>query len=181
VDVTIQERKVSFTAEYDITTPSATYYAKKAFFSLTDHLELQESDGRTIATIQGAFSPLKHKHDITFIDGRQYHFHCDDLWSRVYLCEGNNASYSLYEHKGLRCSIFRQDRKVAAFTKNRIVWGSGNKYEIRVDSDADLALILCMVLSVSLSEDNDKDNSVTIDLGNIGPEGRPFDEEWQPR
>ena len=84
MDVTIQERKVSFTAEYDITTPSATYYAKKASFSLTDHLELQESDGKTIATIQGTFSPLKHKHDI-------------------------------------------------------------------------------------------------IDLGNIGPEGRPFDEDWQPR
>lgn len=182
MDVTIQERRFSFSAEYDISTPAATYYAKKAFFSFTDHLELQKTGGAVVATIQGTISPLEHKHDLTLSDGRTYHMHCAQLWRRVYVCDGNGESYSLYEHKGLRCSIFREDRQVAAFTKNRIVLAQGNRYEIRIDSDADLVLILCMILTVSLSEDNnDNDSTVTVDLGRIGPEARPFDEGWQPR
>ena len=181
MNVTIQERKVSFAAEYDITAPAAVYYAKKAFFSLTDHLELQETGGNVVATIQGAISPLEHKHDLTLSDGRRYHMRCAEIFRRVYLCDGNLESYSLYEHKGLRCSIFREDRQVAAFTKNRVVFAQGNRYEIRIDSDADLVLILCMILTVSLSEDNNNDSTVTFDLGNIGPEARPFSEDWQPR
>jgi len=58
-----------------------------------------------------------------------------------------------------------------------VVLASGNEYDVRADSDADALLIACMVLSISMTEDgNDGQNTVTIDIGNIGPEARPFDE-----
>jgi hypothetical protein len=103
------------------------------------------------------------------------------LWKRVFVCEGNQECFRLYEHKGLKYSIFKNDRQIAAFVKNRIVIGRGNKYEIRVDADADLILVLCLALTVNSAENDDKDASVTFDFGNIGPEDRPFDASWKPR
>lgn len=181
MDIAIKERKLSFTAEYDITAPDATYYARKAFFSLNDHLELQEAGGRVVATIQGSFSPLRDKHEFTFTDGRIYHFECEKVWKQVYTCEGNGEHYTLYQHKGLCYSIFRDDRQIAAVEKNSVVWVNGNEYQVRMDSDADLMLVVCLVLTINSEDDNNQGNTLTIDFGSIGPEDRPFDENWQPR
>lgn len=182
MDITIKEHKFSFTAEYDIAAGGMFYSARKAFFSFNDHLEIKNNTDHVVATVQGTFSPLHAKHDFTFADGRTYHFECRELWKHVFVCLGQGESYTLYEHKGLRCSIFRDDRQIAAFTKNRVVFASGNEYDVRADSDADALLIACMVLSISMTEDGDDgQNTVIIDIGNIGPEARPFDEAWQPR
>lgn len=182
MDFTIKERKFSFTAEYDFTAGGVSYSARKAFFSFNDHLEITSDTGQVAATVQGSFSPIRSKHDFTFGDGRMYHFECAQLWKRVFTCTGQGESYTLYEHKGLRCSVFRDERQIAAFTKNRIVYGKGNQYAVLMDSDADPLLVACMVLSISMAEDNSEDqNTVTFNVGNLGPEARPFDASWQPR
>jgi hypothetical protein len=82
--------------------------------------------------------------------------------------------------KGLRYSIFQGERQIAAFTKNRIVVGKGNQYEISLNDDADVIVIICIVLAINTSEDDDDNATVTIDVGSIGPEEKPFDERWQP-
>jgi len=179
VEVTVKERKIGFTPTYDIEAPGATYNAHKAFFAMNDHLEITHGD-QVVATIQGLFSPLRDKHEFQLADGRTYQYERKQLWKPVDTCEGNGESYTIYEHKGLKCSVFRQDRQIAAFEKNRVVWGNGNEYQIQMDSDADLIVILCIVLTIN-SGDDQNDETVTIDFGNIGPEARPFDESWEPR
>jgi len=183
MDVTIQERIFSFTSEYDISAPDASYYARKAYFSFTDKLQLQAAESRILARIDGYFSPLRRKHDFSIVNnGRVYKFWCEKIWKQVYVCEGNHETFRLYTHKGLKYSIFKDDRQIAAYVKNRLVFGKGNKYEIRMDSDADLIVILCIVLTMNSSEESsDNDASVTIDLGSLGPEDRPFDDSWDPR
>jgi uncharacterized protein YxjI len=181
MDVTVQERKVSFGSEYDISAPGESYYAKKPFFSLLDNLELQQQDGSVVAQILGKFSILREKHDFNVSDGRVYQFGCEDMWKRIFTCVGNGESYRLFEHSGRKYSVFKDDRQIAAFVKNLIVIGSGNEYELRMDADADLIVILCMMLSINSSEEDNDNATVTIDLGRIGPEGRPFDEGWEPR
>jgi uncharacterized protein YxjI len=181
MNITIQERKFSFTAEYDIEVPGGRYYARKAYFSLTDKLKLQDENGRLLARIRGLISPFRHRHEFYLADGRVYRFHCEKLWRRVFTCEGNQGFYRLYEHKGLCYSIFHNDRQVAAFKKNRIVFLKGNRYEISMDYDADQVLILCLVLTLSSSEQEDRDDSTfTINIGNLLEE-RPFDASWIPR
>jgi uncharacterized protein YxjI len=180
VDVSIKERRISFTSEYDIATPAGEYYARKTFFSFTDNLELTTAGGSLVAKIEGEISPLRHKHDFHLADGREFHFGCEKLWTNVYACEGNGETYRLYGHRGLNYSIFKDDRQIAAFSKNRVVIGKGNEYEVRLDHDADLVLILCMVLTINSSENDDDDSTVTVDLGNF-TQDRPFDESWEPR
>jgi uncharacterized protein YxjI len=181
MNITIKERKFSFTSEYDIEVPGGRYYARKAYFSLTDKLKLQNESGRLLARIRGFISPFRHRHEVYLADGRVYRFQCEKIWRRVFTCEGNQDFYRLYEHKGLQYSIFRNDRQVAAFKKNRVVFLKGNRYELSMDHDADQVLILCLVLTLSSSEQDDsEDATFTINFGNLLEE-RPFDSSWQPR
>jgi hypothetical protein len=89
---------------------------------------------------------------------------------------------TLYEHRGMNRSIFNGERQIAAYTKNRLSFGKGHTYEVRMDADADLTLIVCMVVALSVSDDNEDDRGlVSVDIGNIGLQGRAFDEAWEPR
>jgi uncharacterized protein YxjI len=182
VDVTVQERKISFTSEYDITANGKTYYARKTVLAINDHLEIKDEHGHVAATIQGLFSLIRGKHDFILADGRTYHFQTERFWKPSYSCVGSDETYTLYQHKGLKCSIFRGDRQVAAFDKNSVVFGGGNEYDIRMDSDANLMVIVCMVLTINTADyDGDQQDLISVNWGNIGPEARAFDECWEPR
>src|SRR5579872_950318 len=182
MDVTIHERTVSFSAEYDISAPGLKLYARKAIFSLTGKIELNHADGAHVAALEGQFSPIHHHWDFYLADGRNYSYQCEKVWKGTYVCAGGaGETYHLYQHHGLRFSIFRDEAQIAAFAKNRVVLGNGNRYEIHMSRDADVLVVVSMILALNTSDDDDDNkNTVTIDFGNIGPEDRKFDESWQP-
>ena len=180
MNLQIQERKFSLRSEYDISTPDCNYYAKKEIFSFRDKLQILNEERRILARINGRFSFFRSKYDFLFSDGRSYRFWCEKIWKGVIRCEGSEESFHLYKHKGLSYSIFRHDRQIAAVTKNRVVIGGGNEYEILIDQDANVLAVICMVLTINTSENEDNE-TVTYDFGNVGPEGRPVDRTWEPR
>lgn len=181
MDVLIKELNSSFATEFEISTPILNYSARKAIFSLTDKIDLTSQNGQTEARIRGHFSLLRQKHDFVLADGRTFAFQCDKAWKGVYSCIGPKLKLLLYRHRGLRYSIFQDDCQIAAITKNRIVFGKGNEYSISMNSDADMIVILCIVLTINATQDDDDDAGVTIDFGNVGPQERKFDEDWEPR
>jgi uncharacterized protein YxjI len=181
MDVFVKELNSSFATEFEISTPILSYSARKAMFSLTDKVDLISENGRTEARIRGHFSPLRQKHDFVLSDGRTFAFQCEKSWKGVYSCVGPQLKLLLYCHRGLKYSIFQNDCQIAAITKNRIVFGKGNEYAVSMNSDADLIVILCIVLTINVTQDDDDDAGVTIDLGNLGPQERKFDEDWEPR
>jgi uncharacterized protein YxjI len=181
MDVIIQERGMSLRTEYDISAPGRVLYAKKEMFTLFNKIELQGDEGRVIARLQGQFSILRDRYEFDLTDGRIGHFECVDRLRKVSECRCGTDVLTLYEHRGLNYSIFENERQIAAYSKNRMSFGKGNKYEIRMDADADLTLIVCMVLALSVSDDNDDQTTVNIDFGNIGPQGKEVDASWEPR
>lgn len=181
MNVTIEERKFSFTSKYDIDTPGENWFARKAVFAWPARIQLQHSDGQPIATLQGQFSFFRSRFQFSFSGGRQVLFQCEKRWKGVYVCADAKESWCLYRHHGLRYSIFQGDRQIAAFEKNRVVIGSGNRFSIRMNHDADVAVIVSMVLALNTSEgDDDNQASVSVDLGSIGPEAKHYDESWEP-
>jgi len=63
-----------------------------------------------------------------------------------------------------------------------VTFGKGHRYDIRMDNDADMTVVVCMVLALSVAEDStDEQNTVNIDFGNIGFQGREMDESWEPK
>jgi len=179
VNITIQERAFAFRSEYDISTPDRNYYARKKLFSIRAKVELMTGEDRVVATIR-SLSFFRSRYDFELSDGNVYRFRCEKFWKGVYACEGNEERYHLYQHKGLRYSIFQDDRQIAAITKNRLVVGKGNRYEIQLNDDANVAIVICLALTINTSQDDDDHSTVTIDFGNIGPEDRKFDESWEP-
>lgn len=180
MEVTIRENSLSFRSEYEVEMPGSCYFARKSIFSYLAQIRLQSSDEHIRANIQGRFSFFRGKYEFKLSDSRVFNFWCEKRWKRVFDCEGEKVTCRLYGHKGLRYSIFQDDRQIAAFTKNRVVFGKGNQYEISLNDDADVIVIICMVLAVNTSENNDDNATVTVDFGSIGPEEKPFDERWQP-
>jgi uncharacterized protein YxjI len=181
MNVTVQERSMSLFTEYDISAPGRTLYARKETLALFHTIDLKDEAKQLIAKLQGQFSVLRNRYEFDFTDGKVCHFECVDRLRNVYECRCGEDVLTLYEHRGLRRSIFKGDRQIAAYVKNRVSLGSGNRYDVQMDAGADLILIVSMVLALSVAEDNDDQTTVNVDFGNIGPQGKEFDEAWEPQ
>ena len=180
LNVRIEQRKFTFRSEYDVYTPGCTYHADKKLLSFRDKLQLLAPDGRVLARITSRLSLFRSKYDFQLSEGKVYRFWCEKIWKRVFVCESDEEIYRLYEHKGLKYSIFQEDHRIAAFTKNRVKIGQGDLYEIRMNEDANLVIVICLALTIDASENEDDNASVTVDFGNLGPEDKRYDESWEP-
>ena len=180
MNFTIEQRRFTLRSEYDISGPGCNYYAQKKFFSFLDKLKLLAGNRDIVARVKSRFYLFRPKYVFELSDGTLYRFECVKLWKGVSKCEGNGERYWLYEHEGLRCSIFQDNRQIAAFTKNRVKIGKGDQYHIRMNADANIVIVICLALTVDLTENERDEASVTFDFGNIGPEEKPFDESWEP-
>lgn len=180
MNITIRKHAFSLRSKYEIETPSCIYSAQKRPLSLGDRIKLLAPQDRLFATIKGHFLSLHSKYEFELPDSKTYHFECNKIWKGVFVCGNGEESFRLYRHKGLNYSIFSKDVQIAAFSKNRVVVGGGECYEIRMNDDANLIVVVCMVLAIDSSENEDDAATVTFDFGNIGPEERPFDPSWEP-
>jgi uncharacterized protein YxjI len=178
--ITIQQNISSPPSQYEIETPGCIYSARKKFFSWNDKLQITAPHGAIVARITGKFSWFRSKYSFELSDGSVYRFCGEKIWKGVFVCEGSEVSFRLYQHKGLNYSIFQNKTQVAAFSKNAVTIGSGDQYEIRVNDDANLMVVICIVLAIDLSENEANNTSIAYDFGNIGPEDRPFDKTWEP-
>ncbi|HWF91974.1 MAG TPA: hypothetical protein VN684_06800 [Terriglobales bacterium] len=179
MDMSIRERRGSWTAEYDISVPGANYFAKQHFALFNEQLDLLQ-DKSPIAKLKSRFSFFRQHYIFEFADGHLYEFWREKAWKGFYICAGGGEEFELYAHKGLRWSIFTNQQQIAAFTKNRIVFGRSNQYNICLNHDANAMVIACMVLALNTSDYEDNQTSIMIDFGNLGPEARSFDESWKP-
>ncbi len=180
MNITVQQRVFVFSSEYEIETPASIYSAKKKSFFRHDKIGLFAPHSRLLATIKGHFF-FRPKYDIKLVDDKMYHFWCAKFWKGVFVCENGEESFRLYQHKRLNYSIFQNDSQIAAFSKNRVKFGGTDRYEIRMNDDANLVVIICMALVIDCGELEDETaGAMTVDLGSLGPEERPFDPSWEP-
>jgi len=180
MNISVQQRVFVFGSEYEIETPACIYFAKKESFFRRDKIRLFAPGSRLLATIRGHFF-FRPKYDIKLADGKIYHFWCAKFWKGVFVFENSEESYRLYQHKRLNYSIFQKDSQIASFSRNRVKIGGTDQYEIRMNDDANLVAIICMALVIDCSELEDETaGTVTVDLGSLGPEERPFDPSWEP-
>lgn len=133
-----------------------------------------------MARIRSRFSWFRSRYDFELAEGKSYHFWLEKIWKGVFVCQGTEETFQLYRHKGLNFSIFQNGQQIAAFSKNRVKIGKGDCYEILMNDDANMLVVICMVLIIDAAEFENDNASVTYDVGEIGPEDRPFDKSWSP-
>ena len=180
MNIAVQQRVFVFGSEYEIETPACIYSAKKKSLFRHDKIRLFAPRSHHLATIRGRFF-FRPKYEIKLANGRMYHFWCAKFWKGVFVCENNEESFRLYQHKRLNYSIFKNDSQIAAFSKNRVKIGGTDRYEIQMNDDANLVVIICMALVIDCGELEDETaGTITVDLGSLGPEERSFDRSWKP-
>jgi hypothetical protein len=124
LEVTIEERKISLTPEYDISAPGRALHARQVVFALLNKIEVQTEDGSLVATIQNEPSLFRSKYEFAMADRGTFEFQCEQRLKCVYECEGGE-SLQLYRHKGLRYSVFRGEGQIAAFAESPVNIGMG--------------------------------------------------------
>jgi uncharacterized protein YxjI len=178
----IKERIISLRSTYDIVTPDGnSYTATKKIFSLFPNLQvINAATSAPVVNLKGGFALFSQKYDFIFTDGRTYHYKTEQRLKPVYAAEGNGETYRLYRHRGVKFSIFKGDTQIAAITKNRIAIGSGNEYQVQINSDADPLIVSSMILAFNSSKEDNKKGAVSVDVGYMGLEEKHFDTSWQP-
>ena len=180
MNILVQQRVFAFSSKYEIETPACIFEARKKFFLVWHKIKLFAPHSRLLATIRGHYL-FRPKYKIELSDGKVYHFSCEKFWKSVFVCQNSAESFYLYQHKGLNYSIFQNNFQIAAFSRNRVKLGRTDRYEIQMNGDANLVLVICMALVIDCGEiEDDSAGTVTIDMGSLGPEERPFDKTWQP-
>ncbi|MGX5817198.1 hypothetical protein ACWKWU_03330 [Chitinophaga lutea] len=109
-------------------------------------------------------------------------FESKSRWKPHYYCLVGADYYEVFGHRGRKYSVFKNDRQIAWWDKNAVSLGEGDCYTILADNDCDFELLISFCLIIDHIYFDDKDgNMLSIDLGNIGPQVRKFDETWQPK
>jgi uncharacterized protein YxjI len=179
--LSIKERIISLRSTYDIVAPDGnTYTAEKKIFSLFPNLKIVDGTGQIVLTLKGGFALFSQKYDFIFADGRTLHYKTEQRLKPVYKAEGNGETYRLYRHRGVKFSVFNGDKQIAAITKNRLTIGSGNEYQVQINSDADPLIVAALILAFNSSKEDDKKGAVSVDVGYMGMEEKHFDTSWQP-
>lgn len=95
----------------------------------------------------------------------------------------DNVLYTIYRHKGLNWSVFKDGKQVAAITKRAVEINnepvikliSGNR-----ENQAHIAVVLLFILLSAYSEVDSPSfgSNKSYDLGYFGKEIKAFDEHW---
>ena len=114
-------------------------------------------------------------------DRNVFEFRTESSWKSHYRCRYGADVYDIYGHRGTKCSVYKNDYQIAWWQHARVTWFAGDNYKIwaNEDSDVELLIVFCLILDESASSGEEL-NTITLNLGSIGPQARVFDQTWQP-
>jgi len=185
MEIQVKRKSTSAVDKYDIlVNENITMYAVKKVMKLLSSIELFSLSSKSILNIDQVPAILKSKYRISYNENsKDYFFKSLSIWKQHWGCSKDENSFDIYGHKGLKYSVFQDDKQVAAFERQSIVSFKEDICNIEIDHDADLNLIIAFSLIISDLDKNDGNdaNNVNVNLGNIGPEAREFDATWRPK
>ncbi|CAA0190096.1 hypothetical protein [Tenacibaculum maritimum] len=102
------------------------------------------------------------------------------LSKNYYECIYKKDEYRIICHRGHNTSIFKNGEQIAYYSKKSSAVFSAPEIQLISNSDINFHLIFSFILSLEISY-QDKNEAITLDLGNVGGEFKPFNEKWTPR
>jgi uncharacterized protein YxjI len=184
MEIDNNQKKISLGDKYQIFTDGQqTHVASRQILQLLPEINLFKTGGeRPRMTINKRMSFLSAKYDITRWDNNVLEFRTVSFWKSYYRCQCGPDNYEIFGHRGRKYSIFKNDQQVAWWDKNAVAWFAGDNYKILANRDCDIELIIDFCLTIdNFYNDNHDGKLLTIDIGQIGPQAKKFDDNWQPK
>lgn len=162
-----------------------SFYAESKLFRIFSEIGLFEySISSPKFTIKRRWAWFNLAYDLIRSDKRVFKLKTVELRRGHYSCQVVHDSYDIYQNKGRRYSIFKNNIQIAYWEKDAISVYEGDYYRITADYDVDVELLICFCICIDNSYSNDTSKSsttITYDFGNIWPTAKSFEETWKPK
>ncbi len=179
--IDIHQKKIAFTAKYEIVKEGKTLFRASAkLFRLFSEIRLlREGDEHVLVVIKRLISFFTAKYMLQMSSGSEALFHTVSFWKNHFRCEYRGKTYDIYGHRGRKFSIFKNNKQIAYFVKEAVSYFAGDNYKLIAEDDEDVALLVSFVLIIDSYRSRGRERGpVNFDIGNIFQE-RPFDESWE--
>jgi hypothetical protein len=108
------------------------------------------------------------------INGKVRHT-VDAFPNNTYLCQADANIYELFEHPGLKFSIYRNDYQTAYARRERYSFLQGDSYHISVSDNEDCMLIIALFICIDDYRGNDN-TMFRVNMGIVN-EAIPYSED----
>jgi len=181
MELTVKQKKLTFFIdEYDIfESDDLIYKAKSIFFSIPKKVKVYDKNDVEKITLIKALTIIHPEFDIIFSGGTHLSLEGKSWIYDYFKLRVPEGTFEIHHQRGLKLAIFLNHEQVAMISKNRVSFFGGDEYNIIANSDISKELLIGICLAWDLN-DFDGENSVTIDLGNIGPVKREAEPDWLP-
>lgn len=95
------------------------------------------------------------------------------------VCTFENDLYEIIPHKGLKTSVFKNNKQIAFFEEQSLELFENKTIRLVADRNMNRPLIFSTILTLKCNYEEDPD-TFNFNLGNVGPEYRKFDPNWEP-
>ena len=181
MELLVKQKKLTFFIdEYEIyESGDLVYKAKSVFFSVPKKVKVYDKNDIEKITLIKALTLIHPEFDIIFSGGTNLSLEGKSWLYDYFTLRVPEGTFEIHHQKGLKLVIFLNNEQVAVISKNRIAFFGGDEYKIVANSDISKELLTGICLAWDLNDFDDK-NSVTINLGNIGPVKKKAELDWQP-
>src|SRR5258705_2267715 len=183
MEIDINQKKISIGDKYRVFIEGQqTHIASTKLFRWLAEINLFETgSSQPRYAIKKKWTWFKASYDITSWDYNLFEFRTKNIWKRHYYCQAGKDLYEIYGHRGRKYSVYKNDTQVAWWDQQTVTWFEGDNYKMIAEKGPDFELLIsfCLVMDNHSSNSNNG-NLFTINLGNVGPQARPFDPGWQP-
>jgi hypothetical protein len=182
MQINIKQHKISIGNTYDITVNNVpSFKAESKIFRIMAEININDITANdNDATIKRLFKPFMVKYNIQSKKFGELLFDTVSFWKNHYFCVVGMDKYEVFEHRGRKVSIFKNDVQIAAFKRKAISVAMGDDYTVNANDDADANLLVCFCIICDNFNDAGKDKGiVNLNLGNLF-QARKFDESWEP-
>lgn len=182
--IDINQKKIAFGDKYKIfINGEEQYFASTELISLQPKIHLFGlKQPKARLTMTKKWNWFSVKYSIRLWDNSEIQFKTISFWKSHYQCCFVEDVYDIYGHRGLKHSIYKNNVQVAWWDKEMVSWFEGDNYKIVADEDSldELIIGFCLMIDNSYSNKNGN-NTLTIDLGKIGPQTKRFNTDWRPK
>lgn len=152
-----------------------TYLITSKFFSFHPKYSISEFSSDHIKLVfKGTFAVFHKAYDI-YRGNDIYNLRLKKAWKTQYNCQVGKDLYEIYVHRGLKHSVFKNGTQIGWWNSDSLIL-LGSRYKIIADKDADSELLIAFCIALEGSN-----GGATVNVGNVGGQGKTFDSHWQPK
>jgi len=183
MEIDINQLDIAFGNKYKIYhNNEPCRFAKSKLFSLLSHIDIQEyENSKALLSIKKQHTFYNTSYIIEYSSGRSLEFNSVSKLLNHYQCRNENGTYDIYEHRGLKYSVYNNGIQIAWWNQEKVTWFKGDNYKIYANDNCDIDLLIAFCLIIDDSINNSNSNTITLNIGNVGPEVKEFNTNWLPK